>query len=161
MVSSEAQTPDEYIATLPEERRLAVQAVRRVVRDNLPAGYEEGMTFGMIGWYVPLERFPDTYNGQPLGLAGLASQKNYMSLYLNNVYGNPETERWFKERFAASGKKLDMGKSCLRFKHAEDLPLDLIGETIARTDLDGYVAHYEAARGSSRKTRGAKESDRN
>lgn len=155
MVSSEARTPDEYIAALPEDRRDAVAAVRRVVRENLPAGFEEGMQYGMIGWYVPLERFPDTYNGQPLGLAGLASQKNYMSLYLNNVYGDPATEQWFKERYAASGKPLDMGKSCVRFKHLEDIPLDVIGETIARVDVDAYLAHYEEARGSSRRTRTA------
>ena len=147
------QTPDEYIASLPEERRKAVAAVRDVVRRNLPPGFEEGMQYGMIGWYIPLERFPDTYNGQPLGLAGLASQKNYMSLYLNNVYGDRETERWFKERYAASGKRLSMGKSCVRFTKLEDLPLDVIGETIARADVDRYLAHYGEARGSSRRAR--------
>lgn len=111
MVSSNARTPDEYIASLPEDRRAAVSAVRDVIRANLPAGYEEGMQYGMIGWYVPLERFPDTYNGQPLGLAALASQKHHLSLYLNSVYGNRATEAWFKERYAASGKKLDMGRT--------------------------------------------------
>ncbi len=149
------QTPDEYIAALPADRREAISAVRNVVRENLPPGFEEGMQYGMIGWYVPLERFPDTYNGQPLGLAALASQKNYMSLYLNSVYGDPETEHWFKERYAASGKRLNMGKSCVRFTKLEDLPLDVIGETIARADLDRYLAHYAEARGSSRKTRNA------
>ncbi|MDQ2941724.1 MAG: DUF1801 domain-containing protein [Chloroflexota bacterium] len=155
MVSSNAATPDEYIASLPEDRRRAVARVREVVRDNLPAGYHEGMQYGMIGWYVPLDRFPDTYNGQPLVLAALASQKNHMSLYLNTVYGSRETETWFKERFAASGKRLDMGKSCVRFRRLEDLPLDLIGETIARADVGTYLAGYEAARGSARKTRAA------
>jgi hypothetical protein len=109
----------------------------------------------MIGWYAPLERFPDTYNGQPLCLAGLASQKGHISLYLNSVYGDPKTEAWFKERYAASGKTLNMGKSCLRFKRAEDLPLEVIGETIARADLDSFPAYYEEARGSSRRTRAA------
>ena len=155
MVTSNAQTVDEYIASLPADRREAVQAVRNVVRDNLPDGYREGMQFGMIGWYVPLERFPDTYNGQPLGLAGLASQKNYMSLYLNTVYGDPATERWFRARYAASGKKLNMGKSCVRFRNLEELPLDVIGETIARADVDRYIAGYEAVRASSRRTRSA------
>lgn len=149
------QTPDEYIASLPEERRKAMTAVRDVILENLPRGFEEGMSYGMIGWYIPLERFPDTYNGQPLGLAGLASQKNYMSLYLLSVYGDRETERWFKERYAASGKRLNMGKSCLRFTKLEDLPLDVIGETIARVDLDRYLAHYAHAKGSYRKTRDA------
>ena len=150
MVTSNAQTVDEYIAALPDDRREAVEAVRKVVRDNLPDGYREGMQFGMIGWYVPLERFPDTYNGQPLGLAGLANQRNYMSLYLNTVYGDPSTERWFRDRYAASGKKLNMGKSCVRFRNLEELPLDVIGETIARADVDRYIAGYEAIRGSSR-----------
>jgi uncharacterized protein DUF1801 len=125
-------------------------AVRDVIRRNLPEGYREGMQNGMIGWYVPLETFADTYNGQPLGLAGLASQKQYMSLYLNNVYGDPQTEAWFRARYEASGKQLSMGKSCVRFRHLDDLPLDVIGETIARTELDGFLAHYVQARGSSR-----------
>ena len=155
MATSDATTPDEMIAALPPDRREAIAAVRDVIRANLPPGYQEGMLYGMIGYYVPLERFPDTYNGQPLGLAGLASQKNYMSLYLNTVYGDPETERWFRERYAASGKKLDMGKSCVRFRKLDDLPLDLIGETIARTPVDRYVEQYEAVRGSSRKARAA------
>ena len=109
----------------------------------------------MIAWWVPLETFPDTYNGQPLGLAGLASQKDYISLYLNTVYGNRDEEAWFKGRYARSGKKLDMGKSCVRFRHIDDVPLDLIGETIARADLDRTLAHYAEARGSSRRTRAA------
>ena len=159
MVTSDAQTVDDYIASLPEDRRTAVEAVRDVVRANLPDGFDEGMLFGMIGWYVPLKRFPDTYNGQPLGLAGLASQKNYMSLYLNTVYGDPQTERWFRERYAASGKILNMGKSCVRFKRLEDLPLDVIGETIARSDLDRYLERYSEARGSSRRTRSAGSGD--
>lgn len=155
MVTSDARTPEEYIESLPEDRAAAVQEVRRVIRENLPDGYEEGMQYGMIGWYVPLDRFPDTYNGRPLGLVALASQKNYLSLYLNSVYGDPATERWFHDRYAESGKKLDMGKSCLRFKRADDIPLDVIGETIARADLDGFLDHYGAARGSSRRTRSA------
>jgi hypothetical protein len=113
------------------------------------------MLYGMIGWYIPLERFPNTYNGQPLGLAALASHKNYMSLYLNSVYGDPRTEAWFKDRYAASGKRLDMGKSCVRFRRLDDLPLDVIGDTIARVDLESYVAWYEKAAGSSRRTRSA------
>ena len=156
MPRSEASTPDEYIAQLPPERREAIAAVRDVIRKNLAPGFKEGMEFGMIAYYVPLERFPDTYNGRPLGLAAIANQKQYFSVYLNNVYGDPETEAWFRERYAASGKKLDMGKSCVRFRRLEDLPLDVIGETIARTDLDGYLDQYRAARGSSRATRTAK-----
>ena len=155
MATSDAATPDEMIAALPPERRDAIAKVRDVIRANLPPGYEEGMQFGMIGWYVPLDRYPDTYNKQPLGLAALANQKQYMALYLNNVYGDPETDRWFRERFAASGKKLDMGKSCVRFRKLEDLPLDVIAETIARTPVDRYIEGYESVRGSSRAKRAA------
>ncbi|MGZ8513080.1 MAG: iron chaperone [Candidatus Limnocylindria bacterium] len=148
------QTADEYIASLPEGRREAIAAVRDVVQRNLAPGFEEGILYGMIGWYVPLERFPETYNGQPLGLAALANQKNYMSLYLTHVYGDRETEDWFRERYAASGKRLNMGKSCVRFTKLEDLPLDVIGEAIARVELEEYLAHYAEAKGSYRKTRG-------
>jgi hypothetical protein len=155
MVTTSAQSPDEYLDSLPPDRREAMRTVREVVNRNLPPGFEEGMQYGMIGWYVPLDRFPDTYNGQPLGLAGLASQKQYMSLYLNTVYGDPATESWFRERYAAAGKRLDMGKSCVRFRRLDDLALDVIGATIARADLDAYVAAYQAVRGSSRRRRAA------
>jgi Domain of unknown function (DU1801) len=150
---STATTPEEYIASLPEDRQEAVRTVADVVRRNLPEGFREGMAYGMLGWFVPLETFPDTYNGQPLGLAALASQRQYMSLYLNNVYGNPETERWFRDRWSETGKPLDMGKSCVRFRRVEDIPLDVIGEVIRRTDLETYVRQYRQARGASRATR--------
>ena len=153
MASSTATTPDEYLAALPDDRRAVVQAVRDVVNANLPDGYREGMSHGMIAWYVPLDRFPDTYNGEPLGLGALASQKNHLSLYLNGVYGDRATEAWFRERWQESGKKLDMGKSCVRFRRVEDLPLDVIGETIARTDVETFLRMYRDARGSSRARR--------
>jgi hypothetical protein len=102
---------------------------------------------------VPLETFPDTYNGKPLGFAGLASQKQYISLYLMSVSGDPETERWFRHRWAETGKPLNMCKSCVRFRRLEDIALDVIGETIARTDLESYLRRHEASRGSSRVTR--------
>jgi hypothetical protein len=152
---STATTPEEYIDSLPEDRQEAVRTVADVVRRNLPEGYREGMAYGMIGWFVPLETFPDTYNGQPLGLAALASQRQYISLYLNNVYGDPETERWFRDRWAETGKPLNMGKSCVRFRRLEDIPLDVIGEVISRTDVDTYLRRYREARGSSRAARGA------
>ena len=155
MARSTASTPDEYVASLPDDRRDAVAAVRDLVNSNLPPGYEEGMAWGVISWWVPLETFPDTYNGKPLGVVALASQKHYISLYLNTVYGSSEEEAWFKERYAASGKKLNMGKSCVRFRRLDELPLDVIGETIARADLDRTLAQYAEARGSPRKTRGA------
>ena len=153
MARSSAQSPEEYLAALPPERREAISAVREAVLRNLPDGFEEGMEFGMIAWYVPLDRFPYTYNGHPLGLAGLASQKQYMSLYLNTVYGDPQLADWFRDRYAQSGKRLDMGKSCVRFRSLDDLPLDVIAETIARTPVDQYIERYQEARGSSRKAR--------
>ena len=154
MAKSSASTPDEYVASLPDDRRDAVATVREVVNRNLPPGYSEGMAYGMIGWWVPLETFPDTYNGEPLGLAALGSHKNYISLYLNTVYSSAEEADWFKERYAASGKKLNMGKSCVRFRRLDEVPLDVIGETIARADLDRTVAQLVSARESSRKTQG-------
>ena len=146
MAQSKATTVDEYMAELSADRRAPLEAVRKVILENLPQGYEETMQFGMIGYVVPLERYPVTYNKQALGIAALGSQKNYMSLYLMSVYGDPETERWFAEEYRASDKKLDMGKSCVRFKKLEDLPLDLIGRAIARTSVDEFIGMYEASR---------------
>lgn len=143
---SAAATVEEYLGELSAERREAMEAVREVALANLPEGYAEAMNWGMISWEVPLERYPNTYNKQPLMYAALASQKNYMSLYLMCVYSHDDDRTWFEERFRASGKKLDMGKSCVRFRRVEDLPMDLIAETIASTSVDEYIRRYEAAR---------------
>jgi hypothetical protein len=156
MVSSKATTVAKYLAELPADRRAAISRVRDTILANLPEGYEEGMQYGMIGYYVPLSRFGDTYNGQPAGIAALASQKQYMALYLMTVYGDPKTEAWFRGAFAKAGKKLDMGKSCVRFKTLEDLPLSVIGETIARVGVDEFLAKMQAVKGSARKARAAK-----
>ena len=150
MARSEAATVHEYLAELPSDRREAIAAVRSVVLDNLPAGYEEVMQSGMIGYVVPLSTLPKTYNGQPLQYAALASQKNYMSLYLMNVYGNEQAEKSFAEGFRARGKKLNMGKSCVRFKRLDDLPLDVIGETIASTSVVEHIRVYEESRSGRR-----------
>lgn len=147
MVQSKAQTVKEYLAELPPDRRKEIEAVRKVILANLPKGYEEGMDFGMIVYYIPLSRYPDTYNKHPLAIAALASQKNYMSVYLMCVYGERQYMDWFKKSFEASGKKLDMGKSCVRFKTADDLPLDVIGEAVAKVSVDNYIKHYEKVRG--------------
>ena len=128
-MQSKAKTVEEYLAALPEDRREAVQAVRKVILKNLGKGYEEGMQYGMIGYYVPHSVYPDGYHcdpKQPLPFAGLASQKNHMAIYLMCIYGIEEQERWFREAWARTGKKLDMGKSCVRFKKLEDLPLDCL-----------------------------------
>ena len=153
MVKSAAKTVDDYLAELPEDRRAEVERVRNVVLEHLPDGYQELMQYGMIGYAVPLDRLPNTYNGEPLAYAALAAQKRYISLYLNNVYGDRDTETWFTERFRASGKKLDMGKSCVHFKRADDLPLDLIAETIARTPAEEFIAVYETSRAGRGKKR--------
>ena len=146
MAKSKAETVDGYLAELPEDWRPAISAVRQVVLENLPQGYEEMMQFGMIGYVIPLERYPVTYNGQALQYAALASQKNYMSLYLMNVYSDEAVERWFVDRYKASGKRLDMGKACVRFKSLQDLPIDLVGEAIALTPVDRFIERYEMSR---------------
>jgi hypothetical protein len=149
MVSSKAKTVAEYLKDLPADRRKEIEAVRKVIKRNLPKGFEEGMLYGMIGYYIPLKDYPETYNGQPLGLAGLAAQKNYMTVYLNNIYSDSDIEKWFKQRYKASGKKLDMGKSCVYFKKADDLPLELIGEVIGMNSKQEFLQMYEDARRSS------------
>jgi hypothetical protein len=146
MPASQPATVEEYLAQLPPDRREAIEAVRGVILDRLPDGYKEAMSFGMIGYVVPLERYPKTYNGQPLMLAALASQKRYMSLYLNAVYADANVEQRFIQAYRATGKRLDMGKSCVRFKQLDDLPLDVVGDAIAATPVNDYIALYEASR---------------
>lgn len=146
MAKSTAATPDEYLAELPDDRRAALAAVRKVILDNLPEGYEETMQYGMIGYVIPLETYPATYNGQALNYVGLSSQKNYMTIYLMGIYSDPDLERWFVEQFEARGKKLDMGKSCVRFKKLDDLPMDLIGQAIAATSMAEFIGRYEVSR---------------
>ena len=145
MVRSTAETVDEYLAELPDGRRDAIEEVRETILANLPDGYVESMNWGMIAYQVPLETFPDTYNGQPLMYAALASQKNHMAVYLTTVYADGEIDDWFRERYEATGKKLDMGKSCVRFKKLEQLPVELIGEVIRRTSMDEFLELYGQA----------------
>jgi hypothetical protein len=146
MATSKAATVDEYLAELPDDRREVVAAVRDVVRRNLPEGYQESMAFGMIGYGIPLERYPNTYNGQPLSYVALAAQKSYYALYLMGAYQDSAQEKALREAFRAAGKKLDMGKSCVRFRTLDDLPLEAIGRIIASTPPEAHIAHYEAAR---------------
>ena len=150
-MKSSAATVGEYMDELTLERREAVSAVRDVVLANLPDGYEETIDFGMIAYVVPLERYPNTYNGHPLMYAALASEKNYVSVHLMNVYGDPETQQWFVDSYKATGKRLDMGKSCVRFRRLDDLPLDLIGEAVARTPMEEWIRVYEDARPPKRR----------
>jgi len=146
-MQSKAKTVKEYLAGLPQDRRAAIQAVRQVILKNLAKGYEEGMQYGMIGYYVPHKVYPPGYHcdpKQPLTFAGLASQKNHMAVYLMCSYGNREHEEWFRKEWAKTGKKLDMGKSCVRFRKLEDLALEVIGKAIARVPVKEYIAYYES-----------------
>jgi hypothetical protein len=151
VVSSKAETVKEYLAELPPDRRKELETVRKVIKKNLPKGFKEGMDFGMISYYVPLSRYPDTYNGHPLGIVALASQKQYMSLYLMGVYAHQAEREWFEAEYEKTGKKLDMGKSCLRFKTAEELALPLIGKVIAKTGVDEFLKKYESSRPAKKK----------
>ena len=144
-----------YLATLPAERRAAIERVRKVIVDNLPPGYQEGTALGMLMYSVPLSVLPNTYNGQPLCYTALASQKNYMSIHLMPLYGDRETEAWFRGAFKARGKKLDMGKSCVRFKSVDDLPLDLIADVVRKYPMAQWVRLYEQSRASARPARKA------
>ena len=147
MVSSAAKTVEAYLDELPAERREVVSTVRDLVNRHLPSGYVETMNWGMITWQIPLARYPITYNKQPLAYVALAAQKNNYALYLTGVYAAGEQERKLRAGAAALGKKLDMGKSCLRFRNIEDLPLDVIGELIASMSVEAYIASHEAGRG--------------
>ncbi|MGI9607707.1 MAG: iron chaperone [Acidimicrobiales bacterium] len=146
-MQSDAETVEEYLADLPDDRRDAIEAVRDEILANLPAGFVETMNWGMITYEVPLETFPNTYNGKPLMLAGLASQKNHMAVYLSTVYASEERGADFTERYRATGKKLDMGKSCVRFTKLDNLPVDLIGTVIADTSLDDFLEIYAGHKG--------------
>ena len=146
MTSSRAATVDDYLKDLPPERREVVSAVRETIRRHLPKGYREAMSSGMISYEIPLERYPDTYNGQPLMYAALAAQKNHYAVYLTGLYQDPQREREFRESFAKAGKKLDMGKSCVRFRKLEDIPPEAIGKAIASIPPEKFIESHEAGR---------------
>jgi uncharacterized protein YdhG (YjbR/CyaY superfamily) len=144
-----ASTVNEYLAALPADRREALSEVRKAINRALPKGYEEGIQFGMISWFVPLSTYPAGYGGNKkvaLPLISLASQKAYMALHMICFYGQPELREWFTAEYAKSGKKLDMGQGCLRFKKLEDLALDVVEKTIAKLPVKDYVAGYQKMR---------------
>jgi hypothetical protein len=145
VASSNASTPEQYLAELPEDRRPIVEAVRSAIVDHLPDGFEETVSYGMVSYVVPLERFPDTYNGQPLGVVSLANQKNHVAVYLMGVYADDAEREWFVDAWKATGKKLDMGKSCVRFTKLDDVALDVLGEAVARVTPDDLIAAHDAA----------------
>lgn len=146
MTPTKPQTVEEYLSQLPPQRREAVAALRQLILQNLPDGYEETILFGMISYVIPLDTYPVTYNKQPLSYVALASQKNYISLYLIGIYADGSSRQWFLDQYAASGKKLDLGKACLRFKTLDDLPIDLIAQAIASTSVSDFIRLYEASR---------------
>jgi hypothetical protein len=146
-MQSKATTVREYLASLPADRRAAIEAVRAVILQNLDKDYEEGMQYGMIGYYVPHRVYPPGYHcdpKQPLPFVCLASQKNHMAVYLGCIYGHKEREKWFRDAWAKTGKKLDLGKSCLRFRKLDDLALDIVGEAIRKVPVRQLIADYES-----------------
>lgn len=142
-------TPAEYLKSLEPEQRSTLAKVRAAIKRHLPKGYVETMQYGMITYAVPLKLYPAGYLGKkdvPLPFVSLAAQKRHCALYLMNVYGNSELEPWFKAEWKRSGKKLDMGKSCLRFTTVDELALDVVTESIARSPVEAFIARYEATR---------------
>lgn len=146
MVQSRAVTVSQYLVALPPERRNIIEQVRAVIVEHLPNGVEERMGFGMISYEIPLARYPKTYNGKPLVYAALAAQKRYYSIYLMSAYADSDVEQQLREDFDRAGKKLDMGKCCVRFRSLEDLPLEAIGRAVAATSVESYLALYERSR---------------
>jgi len=150
-VSAHAQAIEKYLSALPDDRRTAIEAVRKTVRAHLPRGYEEVFGSSMIFWQVPMSVYPDTYNGLPLMYAALASRKTYMTLYLVSAYASPRVAAELKRGFEKSGKKLDLGKSCVRFKNLDDLALDAIGTAVAAFSVSEFVKHARAAHSKTRR----------
>lgn len=155
MAGSAATNVEAYLAELPPERRAIVSTVRDLVNRHLPPGYSETMGWGMICWGVPLSRYPDTYNRQPLCYAALAAQKNAYSLHLMGVYAESKDEHSLRKAYEKAGKKLDMGKCCLRFKSLDGLLQDEIARLIAGMSVEDYIAHYERVHPAARKRTGS------
>ncbi len=145
MTKSLAMTVQQYLDDLPADRRAVVATVRDMILRHLPAGYQETMRYGMMSYEIPLVRYPTTYNGQPLAYLALAAQKQYYVLYLMGAYADADQEARLKDAFTRAGKKFDMGKSCLRFRTLDDVPWEAIGQIVASTPPEDYIARYEAA----------------
>lgn len=146
IMQSDAASVEDYLADLPADRLDAIEEVRDVILANLPDGYEECLQYGMIGYVVPLETYGDTYNGQPLGYMALASQKNHMALYMSGIYMDDALRDKFETDYKATGKRWDVGKSCVRFKKLDDLPLDVIAEAVAAIPVPRLLELHESAR---------------
>jgi len=148
---STAKTVDDYLAELPGDRRDAITRLRETILENLPPGYEEAMNWGMITYQVPLETYPDTYNGRPLMYAALASQKNHFAVYLSGIYQDDGKRDAFIKAYEETGKRLDVGQSCVRFRKVDDVPFEVIGDAIAAIRVDEFVEVAKRVRGSNRK----------
>ncbi len=154
--SAPRSTVAQYLALLPPDRRDAIEAVRAAINARLPKGYEEGIQYGMVGWYVPHSVYPAGYHcdpQQPVPFAAVASQKNHLSIYLMSIYGDAKHKGWFEKEWKKTGLKLDMGKACIRFKKIEDVPLGLLGEAVARVPVAEFIKVYESAFKASGRTR--------
>lgn len=145
-MQSTAKTVEEYLASLPEDRKAILSKIRQEILKVLPEGYEEAINWGMICYQVPLSIFPDTYNKQPMMFVALASQKNHMAIYMMNIYARPEQADWLKAQFKVKGKKLNMGKSCIRFKKLENIVLEPILELIQNRKMEDYINYVKSAR---------------
>jgi hypothetical protein len=147
MAPKQASAVEDFLDGLPADRRATMSALRDVVIQHLPKGYTEYVSYNMISYGIPLEAYPNTYNGKPLCYAAIAAQKSHYALYLMGAYTDPKHAAWIAARFKKRGKKLDMGKSCLRFKKLDDVPLEVIGEAIARHPPAKFIRLHEQARG--------------
>ncbi len=143
---SDAPTVSAYLKSLPVERAQVIKQVRNLINKNLPAGYRETMRWGMISWEIPLSKYPDTYNKQPLSYCGLAAQKGSYSLYLMGCYADEQTRLAFVKAYASTNKSMNLGKGCIRFKRVDDLPLALIAKTINKFSVNQFIKIYERAR---------------
>ena len=158
-MKSRATTVEEYLASLPDDRRTAIEAVRKVVAKNIDKAFEEGIQYGMLGWYLPHSSYPEGYHcdpRQPLPFASVASQKNHIGIYLFCLYMDPDHMRLFQEEWQAAGKKLDMGKGCVRVKKLDDIPLDVLGRAFKRIRAKAFVEIYERSLPESAKRKRAK-----
>lgn len=147
MVHSKATSVAKYLKELPEDRREAIAAIRTVVLANIDSDIEEIMSYGMIGYHVSLDAYPDGYHcnpKMPLPYVSIASQKNHMAIYMLGLYMDPDDAKWFAKAWKATGKRFEMGKSCVRFKKLEDVPLEVLAEAIKRMPSKRYIATYEA-----------------
>jgi hypothetical protein len=146
-MQSKAKTSDEYMLEIPDERKKGMTELRKIIKKNLPKGFTEAMGYGMIGWVVPHSIYKPGYHcdpTQPLPFMGMANQKNFIAVYHMGLYANPKLLKWFTTEFAkVSAKKLDMGKSCLRLKKAEDIPFKLIGELCTKISTKDWIDLYE------------------